>query len=804
MEGSNNRKFICIHGHFYQPPRENAWLEVIEWQESAHPYHDWNERISAECYAPNAASRILDENSVIKNITNNYTRISFNFGPTLLSWMEENDRETYEAIVQADKESARLFGGHGSALAQVYNHMIMPLANRRDKETQIIWGIRDFEYRFSRKPEGMWLAETAVDLETLELLADHGIKFTILAPHQARAFKKEGEGYWTELKDREINTRRAYRCRLSSGKDIAVFFYNGAISQAVAFNGLLNNGQSFAESLINSFDGSDEAQLVHIATDGETYGHHHKHGDMALAYCLAYIEQKPEVRLTNYGQFLEMFPPQYEVQIVENSSWSCVHGVERWRDNCGCNTGKPGFQQLWRKPLREALDWLRDTLAECFQQAASQLLADPWKARNDYIAVILKRNEESVKKFIREHAVKTAEPSRILRLMEMQRNAMLMFTSCGWFFDEISGIETTQILQYACRAIQLANQLTDKDLEQEFIGQLSHAPSNIPQFESGAGVYTQLVLPSKVSLQRVGMHYAVASLFEEDPENFPVFNYTTFNEAFLRKEAGEQRLVLGITRIRSNVTWSEKRFSFVAVYMGKHNIIGSISIDMKPEDFSSMQFRVVKAFEEARLADVIGLLQTYFGPEHYTIWHLFKDEKRKVLNQITRQSLAELEESLRRVYNRDYPLVNALRHNYMPIPRAYLTTFEYILNADLMSSFRSVKINLKKIERIMQEMAAWKLSIEDPEQVARLAGERIYKELRSISAERSNVRRIDRLNRLFPLLRKFRLEPNLYKSQNLYFEISQQEYKNGKDRSSEWQKQFELLGKNLGVKVRFG
>lgn len=804
MEGSNNRKYICIHGHFYQPPRENAWLEVIEWQESAHPYHDWNERISAECYAPNAASRILDENSVIKNITNNYTRISFNFGPTLLSWMEENDRETYEAIIQADKESARLFGGHGSALAQVYNHMIMPLANRRDKETQIIWGIRDFEYRFGRRPEGMWLAETAVDLETLELLADHGIKFTILAPHQAKAFKKDEEVHWTELKDREINTRRAYWCRLSSGKDIAVFFYNGAVSQAVAFNGLLNNGQSFAESLINSFDGSDEAQLVHIATDGETYGHHHKHGDMALAYCLEYIAQKPEVRLTNYGQFLELFPPKYEVQIVENSSWSCVHGVERWRDNCGCNTGKPGFQQLWRKPLREALDWLRDTLAECFEQAGSQLLADPWKARNDYIAVILKRNEETVKKFIREHAVKTAEPSRILRLMEMQRNAMLMFTSCGWFFDEISGIETTQILQYACRAIQLANQLTDKDLEQEFIRKLSQAPSNIPEFQNGAGVYSQLVLPSKVSLQRVGMHYAVASLFEEDPENFPVFNYTTFNETFLRKEAGEQRLVLGITRIRSNVTWSEKRFSFAAVYMGKHNIIGSISIDMGPEDFSSMQFRVVKAFEQARLTDVIGLLQTYFGPEHYTIWHLFKDEKRKVLNQITRQSLSELEESLRRVYNRDYPLVNALRHNYMPIPRAYLTTFEYILNADLMSSFRSVKINLKKIERIMQEMAAWKLSIEDPEQVARLAGERIYKELRSISAERSNVRRIDRLNRLFPLLRKFKLEPNLYKSQNLYFEISQQENKNGKDRSSEWQKQFELLGKNLGVKVKFG
>ncbi|GIV35825.1 MAG: glycoside hydrolase [Cyclobacteriaceae bacterium] len=798
---SQPNKFICIHGHFYQPPRENAWLEVIEWQESAHPYHDWNERITAECYAPNTASRILDEHGVIKNITNNYSRISFNFGPTLLSWMEANEPETYEAILQADRESMRLFGGHGSALAQVYNHLIMPLANARDKETQIIWGIRDFEFRFGRQPEGMWLAETAVDVETLELLAANGIKFTILAPHQAAAVRATGDDRWHQLRPGEINTRRAYECPLPSGKTINLFFYNGAVSQAVAFNGLLNNGQHFAETLLDSFGSENEPQLVHIATDGETYGHHHKHGDMALAYCLEYIEQKPGVALANYGWFLEMFPPRYQVQIAENTSWSCVHGVERWRSNCGCNTGRQGFHQEWRKPLREALDWLRDRLNECFEKEASAAMADPWQARNDYINVILKRNDESIRKFLREHQIKSDQPARIMRLMEMQRNAQLMYTSCGWFFDEISGIETTQILQYACRAIQLASQLTEQQLEEEFIRRLSLAPSNYPQYNDGAGVYRQLVLPSRVSLQRVGMHYAVALLFEEDPENFPVFNYSTQNDFFLKKEAGEQRLVLGITRIRSHVTWSEKVFSFAALYLGKHNIIGSISINMKPDDFASMQVRVVKAFEEARLADVISLMQAYFGPEHYTIWHLFKDEKRKVLNLITRQSLAELEESLRRVYNRDYPLMNALRHNQMPVPRTYLTLLEYILNADLTASFRSVKINLRRIERIMQELAAWKLNIDDPEQIARLAGDRIFKELRSIAAERSNTKRVERLNRLFPLLRRFKLEPNLYKSQNLYFEISRQEQVNDKSRTAEWRKQFELLGKNLGVKV---
>ncbi len=794
-------KYICIHGHFYQPPRENAWLEVIEWQESAHPYHDWNERINAECYAPNTASRILNEQGAIKNITNNYSRISFNFGPTLLSWMEENDPETYQAILQADRESMSHFGGHGSAIAQVYNHVIMPLANTRDKETQIIWGVRDFEYRFGRQPEGMWLAETAVDTETLELLAIFGIRFTILAPHQAGSVRRIGEEHWQQLKPGEVNTRRAYKCVLPSGNSINLFFYNGPVSQAVAFNGLLNNGQHFAETLIRSFTDEPEPQLVHIATDGETYGHHHKHGDMALAYCLEYIEQKPDVMLTNYGRFLEFHPPQYEVQIVENTSWSCVHGIERWRSNCGCNTGRPDFHQQWRAPLRDALNWLNSRLNECFEKESKTLLADPWKARNDYISVILKRTDETIKKFLREHQIKSDQPARILRLMEMQRHALLMFTSCGWFFDEISGIETTQILQYACRAIQLASQLTQQELEEEFIRRLSLAPSNYAHFGNGAEVYRQLVLPSRVTLQRVGMHYAVASLFEEDPENFSIFNYTTKNDFFLRKEAGEQRLVLGTTRIRSNVTWSEKTFSFAAVYLGKHNLVGSISLNMKPDDFTSMQVRVVKAFEEARLADVISLMQTYFGPDYYTIWHLFKDEKRKVLNLITRQSLTDLEESLRRVYNRDYPLMNALRHNQMPVPNTYLTLLAYILNADLHASFRSVKINLRKIERIMQEMAAWNLSIDDPEQVARLAGERIFKELRSIAAERSNTKRVDRLNRLFPLLRKFKLEPNLYKSQNLYFEIARQEHNNSKGRSAEWTRQFELLGENLGVKV---
>jgi alpha-amylase/alpha-mannosidase (GH57 family) len=796
-------KYICIHGHFYQPPRENAWLEVIEIQDSAHPYHDWNERITAECYEPNSSSRILDESQVIKNIINNYSRISFNFGPTLLSWMEEYATETYEAILEADKESLSNFGGHGSAIAQVYNHMIMPLANKRDKETQVLWGIRDFESRFKRKPEGMWLAETAVDTETLEILADNKIKFTILAPRQAKAVRKIGTDGWTDVNDRSVNTRKAYTCNLPSGKSIALFFYDGDISQAIAFNGMLNDGKRFADRLLGTLDfNNKETQLVHVATDGETYGHHHKHGEMALSFCLDSIEKDDRVTLTNYAQFLELHTPEDEAQIIQDSSWSCVHGVERWRANCGCNSGKAGFHQLWRKPLRDALDWLSESVAVIFEREAKTVVKDPYKARNEYINIVLKRNDDTVKKFLKNHALSDAHPNQILRLMEMQRHAMLMYTSCGWFFDEISGIETIQVMQYACRVIQLAHQVCKEDLEGEFMKKLALAPSNVAAYETGDEVYRKLVLPSRTNLQRVGIHFAVSSVFEDEPDSLTIFNYSTTNESFIKKEAGEQKLVLGITKVKSLVTRSERKFSFAVIYLGKHNIICNISMDLEPDKFASMQFRMVKAFEEGRLGDVIGLMQTYFGPEKYTIWHLFQDEKRKILDMISQESMAELESSLRRSYNRDYPLINALSTNNIPIPTAYKTTFEYILNADLVRILQSDKINIKEMERIAAEMERWILKVEDTGKLSRLAGESIYKELKRINSERENVKRIQRLNRMFPILEKFNLEPNLHKSQNLYFEMSiENKDKHLAEKESEWVDYFNLLGANLGVKV---
>ena len=491
------QKFICIHGHFYQPPRENPWSGVIELQESAAPYHDWNERIAKECYTSNTNTAIWEDGHLSKKV-NNYAQINFNFGPTLLSWMEKYVPKTYELILEADKESLLRFSGHGAAIAQVYNHMIMPLANQQDKETQVIWGIKDFEFRFKRKPEGMWLSETAVNLDSLEVLARHGIVYTILSPAQAHQVRRIGDLHWKNVEGGKIDTHIPYICHLPSGKTIHLFFYDGPISNEVAFGDLLKDGVVFAHRLIDEFlPECDEAQLVHIANDGETYGHHHAFGNMALSFMYDYMEREKLARTTIYGEFLANNPAQFEVCINEDTSWSCFHGVERWRAHCGCCL-KPEqeWSQQWRQHLREALDWLRDRLEVVFIENMSQYYDDPWSIRNDYIQVLLDQSpqRQSDILWVKSHKrLLEDDKARIIALLEMQRHAMLMFTSCGWFFDDISGLETIQILQYAARGMQLAKDFSSQDLESEFKSLLEAAMSNIPQMKNGKTVYESYV-----------------------------------------------------------------------------------------------------------------------------------------------------------------------------------------------------------------------------------------------------------------------------------------------------------------------
>jgi alpha-amylase/alpha-mannosidase (GH57 family) len=511
-------RYVCIHGHFYQPPRENAWSGLIERQDSAYPCHDWTERVAAECYLPNAFAPVLDDGGYIDRIVNNYAGMSFDFGPTLLDWLEKNRADVYRAIIEADKEGRQRFSGHGGAMASVYNHVIMPLANRRDRYTQVYWGIRDFERRFGRPPEGMWLPETAVDLETLDIIAEEGIKFTILAPHQAGRIRKIGMPGWQDVSGGKIDITRAYLVKLPSGRGLGVFFYNGAIAGEVSFTDILKSGEAFVKRLTGAFPDTKEPRLVHIATDGENYGHHHHRGDVALAYALDNIEKNNLAKVTNYGEFLEKYPPDIEVQVVEKSSWSCTHGVDRWWSDCGDKTGAgshPDWNQKWRTPLRNAFDRLRDGLSTKYEEKARPLLKDPWAARDGYIDVVLDRSPGSVDRFFARHSVRPLsgdEKAAALKLLEMQRYAMLMYTSDGWFFDELSRPEPLQVMQYAGHAAQLARELFGDGTEAELLEMLAQAKSNLPSQGDGRRIYENMVRPA-IDRAKSGVSYDEQRLF---------------------------------------------------------------------------------------------------------------------------------------------------------------------------------------------------------------------------------------------------------------------------------------------------
>jgi alpha-amylase/alpha-mannosidase (GH57 family) len=802
---------ICIHGHFYQPPRENPWLDEVEVQDSAYPYHDWNERVTAECYARNAAARILDSNRRIVDIVNNYSKISFDFGPTLLSWMQDKDPEIYAAILEADRLSQQYFSGHGSAMAQVYNHMVMPLANIKDKRTQIIWGIKDFESRFKRKPEGMWLAETAVDLESLDIMAEHGIKFTVLAPHQAKRIKHGSqEMLWHDVSVDKVDPRMPYRCYLPSGRQICIFFYDGPIALGVAFEGLLNNGEHFARRLSEGFNtGNSQPQVVNIATDGETYGHHHKFGDMALAYCLHYIESSRLARLTVYGEFLQKFPPTQEVEIVENSSWSCVHGIERWRSDCGCSSGgQPGWNQKWRAPLRQSLDWLRDQIGPLYEAQMSVFTNDPWGARDRYIEVILDRNEENIGRFLLDLAgrpLKEEEKIKILKLLEMQTDAMLMYTSCGWFFSEVSGIETVQILKYAARAIQLAQDVSSVGLEDGFISRLAGVPSNVPELKDGAQIYRAMVKPSVVDLLRVGAHYAMTSLFEQYASRTNMYSYTVNTDQYDLKEAGRLRLVVGRAMVRSKDTWEQAHICFTVLHLGDHNFIGGVDY-LSVDEFTKMHTLIMNAFLESDIPSVIGVIKDYFKYHNYSLWHLFKEEQRKILNQVLGSTMEDIETSFRQIYDHHYPLMQIKNEISLPLPRMLMTVVEFVLNRDISVVLEAEDVDIKRFKQLIEEMKRWSFK-RDQANFSFLASQRISILMKRLSDSPNNIHLLEKIIIILELLTQLSLELDLWKAQNIYFAMGRKVYPDvlsqaGTDElAGRWVKFFEHLGEILKVNI---
>jgi alpha-amylase/alpha-mannosidase (GH57 family) len=720
-------RYVCIHGHFYQPPRENPWLEAVEVQDSAAPYHDWNERITRECYAPNCRARLLDRHPKIHDILNNYAWISFNFGPTLLAWMEEEAPEVLQGILEGDRLSRERRGGHGNALAQVYNHVIMPLASERDKRTQVRWGVADFRRRFGHDPEGMWLAETAADLATLEALADAGIRFTILAPRQARRWRKIGDDDkgWTAIPE-GIDPSRAYLCRLPSGNSIALFFYDGVISRQVAFERLLDSGARFVERLKLGFDDArTHAQLVHIATDGESYGHHHPHGDMALAFALKELAQDPEVRLTNYGEYLELHPPEWEVEIHDNSSWSCVHGVERWRSDCGCRM-RADWQQRWRGPLRQGLDALKVRLDRIYAREGSRLFRDPWAARDDYVEVILSRGRaatsplQAVDDFLDRHARPDAARPPVpdaVWLLEMQRNALLMFTSCGWFFDEVSGLEATQCLRYAARAIQLARRFRDggPDLEAEFVRHLEKAPSNLPSVGDGRGVWEQFILPSRIDLERVLAHHAIRLLFHKPQERTRIYCYELETLDQEVRARGGLRLGVGRVRARSTLTLHEAETAFVVLHYGGldfHTVLRKTADPAgaaEQDQYASFKRRLLETYEEGSIADVTTLVSREFEGEVHRIEDLFDDEKRHVIGIVLQDRLEEYQATFARLAAQDADVLLRLGRMKNPIPASMRAAASVVLDQQLLQDLRELQSPqaLQAVRTVAERAAAW-------------------------------------------------------------------------------------------------
>lgn len=684
MADNSREVFLAIHGHFYQPPRENPWLEAIELQPSALPCHDWNERVNNECYAPNSVSKVVNRDNEILCLVNNYEYMSFNFGPTLLSWMEEFAPSAYERIIKADIKSVEEHNGHGNAIAQVYNHMIMPLASELDKQTQVKWGIKDFEYRFGRKPEGMWLAETAVDDDTLRVLEENGIKFTILSPFQAKRVRQEGSNNWSDVGWGNIDPARSYRYYIKSapGKFIDLFFYDGAISKSVAFDELLRDGNKFIRRLEDGISYErNYPQLVNIATDGESYGHHTKFGDMAMSFVMAMKIKDSPFTVTNYAEYLDKYRSDWEVEIKDVSSWSCSHGVGRWKEDCGCSTGgHAGWNQKWRQPLREAMDYLRDKVMPVVEKYGKKYFKDTLEARYHYIDVILDRSYINVKKFQNEFFLpdlSEEDKVRAMKLLEIQRQAMLMYTSCGWFFCEISGIETVQIMKYAARVIQLVKDFTNEDFETNYLEILSRAQSNYKEMGNGRDIYERYVRPSIITEKQIVSLWAVSSLYQDVEEEEDVYCYTIKKKAYKRIQKADSYFVVGNVEIQSKVTLEKHNLVFALLqYTG-----GDFHCAIKEYDseFADKQKELVRTFMMNPITEIIRALDSYFGSEYFTLKDIFIEERRKILQILMKERLNEFANTYEDIYNEGKSSVMHLQALGLEIPNEFKIAAQYTL-----------------------------------------------------------------------------------------------------------------------------
>ena len=598
---------LIVHGHFYQPPRDDPWTGEIDREPSAAPYHDWNERVTAECYRPNGWARILDEAGRIVAIVDNYEHLSFNVGPTLLSWLEANAPEVYHRILTADAH-------RGRAIAQAYGHAILPICNDRDLRTQVRWGQADFRHRFGREPEGMWLPETAVDDRVLTVLAEEGVRFTILAPGQISAVRPGPDHGWQAVDPASLDTRRAYRWRHPSQPELGVdlVVYDGDISHDVAFGGFPS--QVVLDRIVQQ--GDSEGGLVAVACDGETFGHHHHFAERGVAYAMAVEAGRRAVATPLLAEWLDGHPAEWEAQ-VRLSAWSCAHGVGRWMEDCGCHTGgEPGWNQAWRRPLRNALDLLRDNANEVFERRAAKVLRDPWVARDAYVDVLL--GATTIDAFLTAHAIVGADAVEALTLLECQRHAMLMYTSCGWFFNDLAGIETLQILRYAARCLDLLEELGEPAPTEAFLDVLAQASSNSPEEGDGRDLWERHVAPARADAGRVAGHIALVELLDGDGALTELGGYDVDRQLQEMVDRGgvatsSGRVVLTHRRTRRRSEWV-----YGALHLGGLEVFGAVRPAADAAEDTAAVTELAEATRAgARITALLRLVTDRFGPREF-------------------------------------------------------------------------------------------------------------------------------------------------------------------------------------------
>ena len=802
--------YVTVHGHFYQPPRENPYLDAIERQPSATPFHDWNERIHWECYRPNAFARILNDRGEVVGIVNNYEYMSFNIGPTLMSWLERYDGSVYQRILEADAKSCQRLNGHGNAIAQVYNHIILPLANERDKHTQIRWGKEDFRSRFGRDPEGMWLAETAVDYATLEALVAENIKFIILAPSQAqrcRPFPTEDDPHsqWHEVGGNQIDPTRPYRCYLDSQKTgkksqayIDIFFYDGPISRDMGFSDVVYNSHHFAGRVGAAIRGDHRrSQLISVATDGETFGHHKKGTEKTLAY--AFIGEFPRHgwTVTNYAHYLSLNPPGWEVQLKPVTAWSCAHGVDRWQDDCGCGGEGGVWHQKWRRPLRNALNWLRDQLIDVYEKHGSVLFRDPWQARDEYIHVMSDRSHANVSHFLsrhQTHKLDAGEQVEALRLLEMQRHSLLMFTSCGWFFEEISRPEGTQILRYAARALELAGDVSGVQLEKGFLKRLTLAPSNVEEFKHGADIYHKLVLTAQIGFKQVAAHYAITSLFNHRKNTVPgqdtdkqshgnhqrVYCYTAHELDYHKQRIGPLTMVVGHLQLVSDITWESENLIFAVLHLGGWDFHCCIQQFTGRRNYGEIKEKLFTALQQASVAHVILVMTQVFGGEAFSLQTLFAEERHRIMRLLSQETLARLDQLYTQAYRDNYGVIMAFHRDGLEVPRELQVAAEIALGHRCLITLRSLEQDINEaqlswnlmveLEAISHEAEHLRCQLNIPEGnqileqlIVRLLWQLLYDANSNLDTD------IQRLERLIDIGYKLHIGINLNQSQELYW-----------------------------------